>query len=240
LALFEPIRRIKKCLGSPWRLLSAIFLALLRQLDGEIGERARYRYYKRRLRSMGRSVRIDTGVFLYGLEYISIGDNTHIDKNCIIIGSSSSLDLSSRIVKRRVLESGKVESGEVKIGKNCHISQNCMIYGYAGVYIGDNCVMSAGAKIYSLTSMASNPYNPSEVVSIVPYEGVSPTLMGKVVINDNTWIGIDSMISPGLEIGQNSFVRSNSIVLGSFGENSYIAGDPAAFVRHRFESKDAL
>jgi acetyltransferase-like isoleucine patch superfamily enzyme len=233
------ISRLKHSLGSPLRLARALYLTLIRDLDGGTGERLRYRYYRKRLRFIGKGVRIDTGVFLYGEEYISLGDRTHIDKNCIIVGSSPDLDLSSRIVKRRELEAPGFRPGEVRIGCDCHISQNCMIYGYGGVSIGDNCVMSAGAKLYSLTSMAYDPYDPSRVVSIVPYEGVSPTLIGKVELGNNTWVGIDAVISPGLAIGENSFVRSKSVVLGSFGENSYIGGDPAARIRDRFQKRKA-
>ena len=236
MSLKKAVRRIKSLFADASRWIEQRRLASLRYIDGEYGEKARYRYYRTRLRGLGGNVRIDTGVFFYGMEYISIGDNTHIDKNCIIVGSPPDLDLSSRIVKRRELENDKVREGEVSIGKDCHISQNCMIYGYGGVYIGDNCVMSAGAKVYSLTSMANDPYDDSHVISIVPYSGISPTLVGKVVLDDNVWLGLDVLVSPGLEIGKNSFIRSNSVVLGSFSENSYIAGDPAVLMRKRFAS----
>ena len=66
-----------------------------------------------------------------------------------------------------------------------------------------------------------------------------PTLIGKVVLHENVWIGLDTVISPGVEIGKNSFVRSKSIVLKSFEENSYISGDPATRQRDRFSRKDA-
>jgi acetyltransferase-like isoleucine patch superfamily enzyme len=187
---------------------------------------------------MGIGVKIDTGVFLYGMKYISIGDHTHIDKNCILVGSPDDIDVSNRVVKRRDVNFDAISPGEISIGRQCHISQNCMLYGYGGIHIGDKCVMSAGAKVYSLTSMANDPSDPSRVISIVPYEGVSPTLIGKVVLGGNTWIGLDSVISPGITIGKNSFVRSNSMVLNSFGENSYIAGDPATLLRRRFREKE--
>lgn len=229
-----PLRRVARLNEG----LGALRLSLLRNIDGPHGESFRYKYYRSRVRRMGKNVRIDTGVFLYGEEYISIGDNTHIDKNCIIVGASADLDLSRRMLKRKELSCEEIKQGEVSIGKDCHISQNCMIYGYGGVLIGDTCVMSAGSKVYSLTSMATNPLDETEVLSIVPYDGVSPTLIGKVVLHENVWIGLDSVISPGVEIGKNSFVRSKSIVLKSFEENSYIGGDPAIRLRNRFSRKD--
>lgn len=235
--IYKILNKSKKILSQNINLVKVFVLFFLRYLDSSLGEKLRYKYYKRNLKYIGKNVKIDTGVFIYGMEYVSIDDNSHIDKNCIIVGSSSKLDLSQRAVKIKENSTTLVDKGEIFIGKECHISQYCMIYGYGGVYIGDNCVMSTGSKVYSLTSMPTNPFDEAEIISIVPYEGISPTLLGKVVLNDNVWIGINSVISPGVIIGRNSFVRSNSIVLNSFDENSYIAGDPAIFIRNRFKSK---
>lgn len=137
--LIRPLRKVKACIDE-------LCVSYLRHVDGPAAEKLRYRYYRSRVKMMGKNVRIDTGVFLYGAAYISLGDDTHIDKNCIIIGAPKDLDLSKRIVKRRALASNKAQEGEVSIGRNCHISQNCMIYGYGGVYIADNCVMAPARK----------------------------------------------------------------------------------------------
>lgn len=212
-----------------------IGFSILRNMDSSLGNSLRYKYYKKRLKYLGTNVIIDTGVYMSGCEFISIDDNTHIDKNCIIVGSPSDLDLSSRYLKRKNNANFTGVVGSVYIGKDNHISQNCMIYGYGGISLGNNCVMSSGSKIYSLTSMDHNPYNKSEIISIVPYSGKSPTLIGPIVFCDNVWIGLDVIVSPGVYIGENSFVRSRSIVLNSFGSNSYVAGDPAVLIRSRFQ-----
>jgi acetyltransferase-like isoleucine patch superfamily enzyme len=213
------------------------YIDWIRFLDTDEAKIHRYKYYKKHLKYLGKNVLFDTGVFIYGMPFVSIGDNTHIDKNCRIVGSKPDLDLSYRAVKVRENNFGEIEKGEVHIGTQCHISQNTMIYGYGGVYIGNNCVMSAGSKIYSLSSMPINPCDTAEIVSIVPYNGISPTIMGKVVLEDNVWLGLDAVVSPGVTIGKNSFARSNSFVMKSFDENSYIAGDPAKYVRPRFGAK---
>lgn len=214
--------------------LNSLYITYIRYLDGSYGNNVRYKYYKKTLKSLGRNVTIDTGVFITGGEFISIGDNTHIDKNCILVGAPPDLDLSYRYVKTRENKNFNGIKGEIVIGKNCHISQNTMIYGYGGVTIGDNSTMSAGSKIYSLTSIAYNPFNPSEIVSIVPYTGKSPTLIGPVVFGNNVWIGIDSIVSPGCTLEDNVFAKSQSIINSSFTENSYIGGSPAKKIRNRF------
>jgi len=232
----KKILSLKKLLKEIIRRYDMRCLDKIRYLENYRCREKRYLIYKKYLKSLGENVIIDTGVFIYGMEYVTIQDNTHIDKNCIIVGSSPNLDLSSRIVKEILNNTDIIEKGEVYIGKDCHISQNTMVFGYGGVYIGNNCVMSTGSKIYSLTSMPTNPFDLSEIISIVPYDGISPTLIGKVVLEENTWIGINVVVSPGITIKKNSFVRSNSFVLDSFEENSYIAGDPAVYKHKRFKS----
>jgi len=212
-----------------------LYRSAIRYLDGGAGQRFRYKYYKKRLKHLGKNVIIDTGVFITGAEYISIGDNTHIDKNCILVGAPSDLDLSYRYIKERENPAYNGIKGEITIGGECHISQNVMLYGYSGIFIGNNSVLSAGAKIYSLTSISYNPYDKSEIVSIVPYEGKSPTLIGAVVLGNNVWCGIDCVISPGITLGDNTFIKSQSIVNSSFDENSYAGGNPARYIRKRYE-----
>ena len=60
---------------------------------------------------------IDTGVFMYGLPYISIDDNTHIDKSVILVASRSNLDLSYRAMKVKDNPDMTLKRGELLIGK---------------------------------------------------------------------------------------------------------------------------
>lgn len=58
-------------------------------------------------------------------------------------------------------------------------------------------------------------------------KAVSPTIIG-----DHVWIGIGAKILKGVEIGTNSIVASNSVVLhGSYPENSLLSGIPARVVK---------
>ena len=228
-------KTIKNKLRIKLSFFDELYRSVIRWLDGNTGRNLRYRYYKKRLRYLGPGVTIDTGVFITGPEYISIGKNTHIDKNCILVACPEDLDLSYRYVKKRENLDYKGKKGEITIGKECHISQNTMLYGHGGIFIGDNCVLSAGAKIYSLTSIPYNPYDRSEIVSIVPYSGKSPSLIGAVVIKNNVWCGIDSIVSPGITLGENTFLKSQSIINSSFKDNSYAGGSPAIYIRKRYD-----
>ena len=74
-----------------FKVFDDIYISCIRNLSGGVGIKLRYYYYKRRLKYLGRNVIIYTGVFISQPENISIGDGTHIDKNCILVASSPKL-----------------------------------------------------------------------------------------------------------------------------------------------------
>ena len=49
----------------------------------------------------------------------------------------------------------------------------------------------------------------------------------KVIIGNNCWIGSNSLILKGVQLGDNSIVGAGSVVTKSFPENVIIAGNPA-------------
>ena len=52
-----------------------------------------------------------------------------------------------------------------------------------------------------------------------------------IKIDKNVWIGANSVILPGVNIGQNCIVGAGSIVTKSFDDNSVICGNPARIIR---------
>lgn len=214
--------------------ISDLYISFIRNLDGRTGFILRNEYYKKRLKHLGQNVLIDTGVYFTGCEFISIGNNTHIDKGVIIVGSSNKLNISNRIIINNQFIYDNEFQGQVNIGNDCHISQNAMIYGYYGVKIGDFCTLSTGVKLYSLTSHYKNIYDDTEIVSVQPYSGKSPTIIGEIILCDNVWLGIDVIVNPGVKIGENSFVKSKTILTKSFNENSVIEGNPNIVSKKRF------
>ena len=107
-----------------------LYRSWIRNLDGRLGQKLRHHYYGKRMKSLGRLSIIDTGVYIGGAEYISIGENTHIDKGCFIVAADEHLDLSERYMKYVPNRDFKLKRGEIHIGDNCHIGRNSSISGY--------------------------------------------------------------------------------------------------------------
>lgn len=210
--------------------IKSLVLLFVTHLPGGPGNKMRYYYYRRKLNRCGKNVIIDTGTVLEGCSFISIGDNVHIDKNCLL---STAGRLQGKIFEHAHKE-WQISKPNIVIGNNVHLVQNCIIMGYGGVRIGDNCTMSACSKIYSLSNLPKDPDNPSQVVSIMPYDQ-APFILSPVVLEQNVWLGINCIVMPGTRISKNSFAVSNSLLLGEYEENAHLAGQPAVKVKQRYQ-----
>ena len=60
----------------------------------------------------------------------------------------------------------------------------------------------------------------------------------KVVIGDYSWVGMNSIILPGVKLGTRTIVAAGSVVTKSFSEGyCVIAGSPAKIIRHLDKEK---
>ena len=56
----------------------------------------------------------------------------------------------------------------------------------------------------------------------------------EVVIGENCWLGMNSVILPGVSLGDNTIVGAGSVVTKSFMDgNCVIGGNPARIIRDR-------
>jgi len=211
-----------------------VYQMFISYLPGTAGVVLRYRYWRKRLRYLGKNVKIDVGVYFQNPEYISIGDNSWIDRGVIILAGP---DKSKR--ERRYIPNPhfRLEKGEVYIGRYVHIAQYVSISGIGGVYISDECGIAAGSKIYSFTHHYRSDKEPDRLDIIFSPQVTHERqfmIEGPIYLGNNVGVAMDSIILPGVSIGSNSFVAMKSVVKDSFGENSLVAGNPAQKVKERF------
>lgn len=62
-------------------------------------------------------------------------------------------------------------------------------------------------------------------------------LKGDTVIGNDVWIGMNSLIMPGVNIGNGAIIGAGSIVTRNVPAYAIVGGNPAAEIRHRFNNE---
>jgi Acetyltransferase (isoleucine patch superfamily) len=60
---------------------------------------------------------------------------------------------------------------------------------------------------------------------------------GKIIVDDDVWIGIGAIILSGVTIGRGAVVGAYSVVTKDVEPYAIVAGNPARFIRFRFSNK---
>lgn len=108
----------------------------------------------------------------------------------------------------------------IEVGENFFANYNCTIIDVASVRIGANCFMAPNVAIYT----AGHPVHPDTRNSMFEY--------GKeVTIGDHVWIGGNSVICPGVQIGSNVVIGAGSVVTKDIPDWSVAAGNPCRVLR---------
>lgn len=95
-------------------------------------------------------------------------------------------------------------------------SGNCYFSGYSGIEIHKDVLFAPGVKLISSNHDSTKERNP---INSDPIE-----------IKSNVWLGTNSVVLPGVQIGENSIVAAGAVVTKSVPANKIVAGVPARII----------
>lgn len=222
------------------RLLAAIARAPLDIADGLVvgvpgptGRRLRRWWWRPRLAHLGRRVAIDQGVRFDGARWISIGDDTWIDRDVTLLAG---IPRPGRETRHRT--PADATRGLLSIGSRCHIGPFAVISGLGGLSIGDDVTISTGSKLYSLSHhyrSYARPWDRSVGFGSMLPDDRQAMVEGPVVLEGNVGIGADCLVLPGVTIHRDAFVLPRSVVRRSLPGGMIAGGDPAAALSARYD-----
>lgn len=73
------------------------------------------------------------------------------------------------------------------------------------------------------------------------YKNIAPKahkLKGDTIIDNDVWLGAESMIMPGVNIADGAVIGARSLVTKNIGPYEIWAGNPARFIKKRFSDED--
>lgn len=128
--------------------------------------------------------------------------------------------------------------GAFRLGRQSEISNFCLIYGASDLVIGDQCYIGPQSLINCDEPVQMGYYSalgPRSMVfthgSFLPFtQGYWVKLAG-VTIGSHVWCAAGVFLHPGVEIGDECFVNSRSVVTQSIPAGSVVEGNPARVVQ---------
>ena len=119
----------------------------------------------------------------------------------------------------------KTNENNVIIGNNSQINPFTVIYGGSGVVIGENVMIAPHVMI------AGGNHEYREFSKPMRFSGSYS--LGKIIIEDDVWIGANTVITDAVHIGKGSIVGAGSVVTKDVKPYDVVAGIPAKVLFNR-------
>jgi acetyltransferase-like isoleucine patch superfamily enzyme len=178
-----------------------------------------------RITSYARALGLGLKLRFHGVQ---VGRRVHgntcriINNGSIELGDSVSVNSFPGGEPYRVCLYAYFPTSRIRIGHRCNLN-GTVIYCRKSVTVGDYCMFGPGVVI-----LDNNSHN----TSIDPQERRTGEIKeAPVVLHDNVWVGMRSIIMKGVTIGDNSIITPNSVVVRDVEPNSVYGGNPATFIK---------
>jgi acetyltransferase-like isoleucine patch superfamily enzyme len=174
----------------------------------------------------------------------SFNENSHIDNSAKLLpdaiienlsGNPSLISIGPGSVLRGQLLVFP-HGGRISIGKDCYLGDNSRIWSAESVTIGDRVYMSHNVNIHDTNSHSIDPvFRHKHFLEIMsnghPQENSVDIVSRALFIEDDVWIGFNSVVLKGVRVGKGSIIAAGSVVTKDVPPFSIVAGNPAQVIR---------
>jgi acetyltransferase-like isoleucine patch superfamily enzyme len=124
-------------------------------------------------------------------------------------------------------------AGRVSLGRCCLLTA-AVVYCDDSVTIGDHCLISWNVVIMDSYRTPIDPWQRRAALRALPTRAdrrPETTATRPVRIGNNVWLGFDTVVLPGVTIGDGSIVGCRSVVAEDVPPYTLVAGNPARVIR---------
>lgn len=165
-----------------------------------------------RCTSVGKNLQADGDIpLIVGGGKIILGDN-------VKVGNRNNWIVTPNLFQEPLLQ----------IGDNTSINYQTVISVEQKVIIGNNCQIAGETRIFDNNSHALHYSNDRQM---------SKTDVAPIIIEDNVWIGIRSIVMKGVKIGHGAVVAAGSVVTKDVPAMTLVGGNPARIIK-QIENSD--
>lgn len=111
--------------------------------------------------------------------------------------------------------------GFIRIGNDCAVNSFAKLFGHGGIEIGDRSQLGPACLI----TTTHHDYRRSDLKAE----------FRKVTIGKGVWVGANTLILPGITIGDECVIGAGSVVTRDIPEGSIAVGSPARVLKSKFD-----
>jgi len=174
--------------------------------------------------SYRKNIKITGKLYINGRPLIDIRDTAkiEIDDNVTLHSINKGYHINMHSSVKLFAEGEKTL---LKIGKNTRIYGAC-IHAYHLISVGSNCLIAANCQIIEGHGHDLSFPNVENRINTKGMDNIKP-----IIIEDNVWICANSIILPGVRIGNGSIITANSVVNKDIPSMVIAGGNPAVIIK---------
>jgi len=164
-------------------------------------------------------------VIFIGFHDITLGNSNTFKQYSKISVDYKSNDQYLEIGNLNIFDSMSVirtQGGIIKIGNNNYFGDRCQIMGLGNITIGNDNMIAANVFISSSNHDFSDPKSETYL---------HQEIGKKTIIGNNVWIGANSVITAGVNIGNYSIIGAGSVVTKDIPNYHIAVGNPCKVIK---------
>lgn len=119
-----------------------------------------------------------------------------------------------------------IKNAKMVIGENSYIGEGCNLRAGGGqLIVGKHCSISQNVSIV----VSNHGYKKGMYIKDQPWS----THNNFVIIGDDVWIGANSVVLPGVKIGNGAIIGAGSVVTKDVPDYAIVVGNPARVLKYR-------
>lgn len=117
-------------------------------------------------------------------------------------------------------------TGDISMGEHCYINPGCVLYSGNGITLGNYVLLAPGVILVP----ANHAFARRDIM--IRHQGFQPS-KGGITMEDDVWIGANSVVLDGATVGRGAIVAAGSVVRGIIPPYEIWGGVPAVKLRDR-------
>jgi acetyltransferase-like isoleucine patch superfamily enzyme len=117
-------------------------------------------------------------------------------------------------------------AGDVVIGADSYVNSGCVLYSGHGIRIGANVLIAANCTLAATNHAFTDPDR------LIRAQGFQPS-RGGIVIEDDVWIGANTVLLDGAHVGRGAVIAAGSVVRGPVAAFTVQGGNPLRLIGRR-------